>query len=1509
MRKLLTFVFAIVGFSFLSFGQTTDFEKMMMEREAQLQQELSITPQFLQSPTQETSRSMTCMPEATYTNAPVDYNNASNCNTDAGYRGAQLVTGFGYPIGGIRVFGIQAILSGGWAPAEHVDPATFELKFYNNNAGVPGEEITELAQTIQPIRTTTGEMFAGSFNIFHWDYIPANPITGLPEEFWISLANTESDSWFMWIDAIGGQDKSMQLDIEEGIWSQNDEPFTLCLVPVLAEPGAPGEPADLDAVAGAMGALNAAVSWTNPSLTFDGEALADIDKVTLEVNEVFEQEFTTPAVGGALTYDFTATEAGMHKFSVYATNSVGDGPTVSKTIWIGNDKPAAPQNVVLTATANGGKVTWDAPTEGLNGGYLNPANTTYTVIRLPNTVVEEDITGTEVNDDFNPSIGNYQYKVIASNDIGEGGSAVSNVALLGAEGILFYEPFDGVPVGELPAGWVKEGFATAAWSVQNTASAGGTAPEMRLYWSPRFTEMSRLVTNSFSPADHENLRFKFKHYLSNYLASGNTLAVQVSFDNGEWVNLWSQELTGSFGPVQQELYITVPAGTTEMRLGWEFNGDVYNINNYNFDNVIVEPVVENDLAAITITGNVTPTVGEATTYTVSVQNSGTATQTAYSVKLMKAGGVELASVDGVAIDFAETKTFDLVWTPEAADEGAVTVYGEVVLASDEIAGNNKTANYVVNVQPAGINAITIGSGTNYPPSRMPFDFYWKNSFTQTIYYADEIGIGGGAITALAYYNNFTSNLTDKAVKVWIAETELENLSGGWIPFDELTLVYDGTMNFPSGENTILIPFDDPYIYGGGNLVVYTNRVWEDGYASSLDRFYGTEDPGSSRSRHLYADGTAPLDPANPGAGSVNNWHPNTTIFLSTAGLAEITGNVVDADTGEPIEGVMVQTFGAKARTFTDEDGMFHFMLMPGTYNLTFDMFGYESRTYSDLVLAEDEHNITTFEDFELTAIPTYTVTGTVKGNDNSTLANASILLSGYDNYEATSGSDGTFTITGVFGGTYNLNITRAGYEVYNQTGVVINEDKDLGTLTLTEIIVAPYALMVEQLNDNADVKFSWNNFVGFSDDFESYDDFIIANIGEYTLYDGDGSSTYGFTGIQFPNTGYVGSYIIFNPFETTPTLAETPAILPHSGNKFIACFAAENGPNNDWLITPKFNALSGMKLSFWAKTYMDYGLEEFRIAVSTTDTNTSSFEFITGKIQAPLAAWAQFEYDLSEFAGQEIHVAIVCVSNDVFVFMVDDLDVSLDTKVAGNILNYTKPSFAYSSVKKTSKDFLGYKVYLDGQLVSGATPITAEEFTFQGLAVNETYTAGVRSVYTSGESDIETIIFTPKAYYTVKGVVKGTEGPLSGVEVKLDARTTTTGATGAFEYADVAEGIYTLSITHTGYEAYTKEVNTANAVGKILDLGDIVLTPIVGILDNTFASIIGYPNPFDSHITLSNAELVKRVVITNSVGQQVMDITLNGKNTINTESLVQGIYLITLQGENGETIVRRMVKR
>jgi hypothetical protein len=606
----------------------------------------------------------------------------------------------------------------------------------------------------------------------------------------------------------------------------------------------------------------------------------------------------------------------------------------------------------------------------------------------------------------------------------------------------------------MPPGWTVEGMGQTNWAVNNSNLAGGTAPELRFTYTPSFIGLTRIISPPVNVESGQALKFNFRQFLSNYTTNqGEIAAIDVSYDGGTtWAPIWQQEITANIPAGVYELFIDVPAGKTSMHLGFRFEGNSYNINQWYFDNLVLEPVVDYDLVAVSITGNATPTAGSESIYSVTVRNGGNMTASAYTVKLMMQGGVELASVPGTPLEFTESSNFQIPWTPAADAEGPTYIYGYVDYPADELPGNNQTPHLNVVVQAGDISAITIGSGTEYPAYRMPFDFFYRNSFSQTIYYSDEINLGGGVLTGVAYTNNFVTNLPDKEIKIWVGETAAEDLSGGWVDFSTLTLVFDGTVDFPTGENLIVIPFEVPYVYGGGNLVVYSNRVYEGVYYSSNDRFYGTNDDGSTRTRRIAADGTAGLDPANPGAGTLTSWHPNTTLYFSTAGLGSLEGLVTDGT--DPLEGVHLQIEGTSISTTTNAAGEYSFpYLTAGDHVLVASLTGY-AQVSAPFTIEADE---TTVLNLELTPLTMVSVSGFVAGSQEPTvgLEGAMVHLGGYAEYQILTDANGNFVFPEVFANqTYTIHVEAESHIPYNSTVVVGDVDLVLDNIILeyTDVI-------------------------------------------------------------------------------------------------------------------------------------------------------------------------------------------------------------------------------------------------------------------------------------------------------------------------------------------------------------------------------------------------------------------------------------------------------------------------
>lgn len=539
MKRFILTIQLIVALSSLAFSQLYPYTQSKEKPLSSI--ELSKEQFHLINSSRSETRSIECMPQATYSNAPTHTEMGYVSNESTGFKVAQRVHGFDNPIAGIRFFGVQGINTIlGWMPVNEVDHLTFKLSFYTDQGEEPNTLLEDYTQIVTISGNTTNEWFADGFEIFYYDFFPTEPIKNLPTTFWLSIENVEEETWFLWIDTPGGLDMAMQYNLEDEDWEDLPSPLGICIVPLPISPNAPHEPTQLVVNPNSMGELSASVSWKNPTTTYAGNPLTQLSNVDLFINDNEQAEYSinNPGIGALENYEFNALHDGLCKFTVVASNAAGAGLFQSTTKWLGFDVPNKPVNVTLSAIENGSVLQWNPPTTSLHGGVIDLSQIRYTLTRYPgDVVVAESYDDTIFTDTFNPPLGSYYYKITATNNQGEGGSAISNVAVLGADDLLLFELFDNIIEGQLPYGWVVEGEGEENWGVTHTENAGGNSPELRLESDPTFVGITRLVTSSFDLDNEEYLMLSFKQYLRNYWPDGNIISVKLSFDGEPWITL------------------------------------------------------------------------------------------------------------------------------------------------------------------------------------------------------------------------------------------------------------------------------------------------------------------------------------------------------------------------------------------------------------------------------------------------------------------------------------------------------------------------------------------------------------------------------------------------------------------------------------------------------------------------------------------------------------------------------------------------------------------------------------------------------------------------------------------------------------------------------------------------------------------------------------------------------------------------------------------------------------
>lgn len=249
--------------------------------------------------------------------------------------------------------------------------------------------------------------------------------------------------------------------------------------------------------------------------------------------------------------------------------------------------------------------------------------------------------------------------------------------------------------------------------------------------------------------------------------------------------------------------------------------------------------------------------------------------------------------------------------------------------------------------------------------------------------------------------------------------------------------------------------------------------------------------------------------------------------------------------------------------------------------------------------------------------------------------------------------------------------------------VVFTDDSDTSDNTTgskeVRVIKSGYPV-IDDLNgrmNGGTVSLSWSAPISLpvqlgTEDFESYDPFIISNIGPWTTIDGDKDYVDGFQGYTWSNYDSPQAWIVFN--RENASLFDYATLKPHSGKQTLDCFSAltydDNAHNDDWLISPRLPGAS--TISFYARSYNDeWANEKFEVLYSSTDTDTASFKLLAHVENVPSAEWTRYAFRLPDDAR---YFAIRCVTHNGKVLQIDDITypVSLSQIIGYNIYRDVK---------------------------------------------------------------------------------------------------------------------------------------------------------------------------------------------------------------------------------------------
>lgn len=437
-----------------------------------------------------------------------------------------------------------------------------------------------------------------------------------------------------------------------------------------AEATAPAAVADLNVVAAAKGVLAATVNFTAPSFDIKGDALNAEDSL---FNHIYRDNVEIAVVktlpGEPVQYLDEAFESdadGVHKYTVRTANNDGldfGAKSEAFEVYVGQDVPGDPQNVLLACTPTGITMSWEAVTEeGLNGGYVNPAEVTYSAY-----TVEDGYLGEEI---YNGPGFSCEYQLDGFNE-GEQDLfqlALSAINKVGKSGYMGYATVIGKPY-TLP---YAENFASEGgfdtfgyisgdgdWYLDTECADGDGQSIM---WigdavGDAYVAFSKIALNGA-----QNPMFNFS-----YMATPGddiTLVPFVQLPNGQQVDIEPIQIKGIMGAQAIATWFNTSVSLAQFaNESYIIPGIKIIVNSIgedgyavNFDNVLIDNMLDYNLAAsVTWTDNINK--GDASEVEIEVLNHGINAVEQYSVKLTNGNELIADTLVSKVLAPMESKTF------------------------------------------------------------------------------------------------------------------------------------------------------------------------------------------------------------------------------------------------------------------------------------------------------------------------------------------------------------------------------------------------------------------------------------------------------------------------------------------------------------------------------------------------------------------------------------------------------------------------------------------------------------------------------------------------------------------------------------------------------------------------------------------------------------------------------------------------------------------------------------
>ena len=309
---------------------------------------------------------------------------------------------------------------------------------------------------------------------------------------------------------------------------------------------APTAATDMTITPDALGALAATVTLTAPTTDIQGNPLEEITRIdVLDTAKKVVGTTEAPTPGETCTIECSGLKNGYNTLTAIAYIGEIGGEKVSAEAFVGVDRPTAPQNVRLTDNGEEAEVTWEAPTEGYFGHYINPDALTYNLYTISDDgyadLYKENIaqpfnTGEPTNEGAQHLL---YYAMNARSAAGDGPLVATNSLVVGeAYPLPFQETFaSGFHTSQF-IWFIGEDFARNFKLSSNAADND----EAALMFEPNYSSYGTFNTGKIALSGADQPVFSFWYYGE----AGEQMTLIVSLDRlpqGDWQQVAAIDFT------------------------------------------------------------------------------------------------------------------------------------------------------------------------------------------------------------------------------------------------------------------------------------------------------------------------------------------------------------------------------------------------------------------------------------------------------------------------------------------------------------------------------------------------------------------------------------------------------------------------------------------------------------------------------------------------------------------------------------------------------------------------------------------------------------------------------------------------------------------------------------------------------------------------------------------------------------------------------------------------------